>query len=234
VAGAHQQKVFPSGRNGSVRVDALRLSPRWWSTPHRVPIPGVALHTALQSLFHRFFSHGWSRILNEHSGIRANCEHTLESIHWVHACICIAMRWVTLRKISPRVHSTCAQNAILSLLTVHIIPSRQIYVPVDNPSLILSVSYLTTSSGLWNYVHPASNVSHNEKRKAMAAGAFLTGTNFPTGSTFHRFSGIVVSARANQYSTTAPSSFWRSTLNSCCSCHRRRPFCAPLLRGCIP
>jgi len=44
--------------------------------------------------------------------------------------------------------------------------------------------------------------------KATAAGAFLTGTNFETGSKFPEFSGIVVSARANQYSTKAPSSFW--------------------------
>jgi hypothetical protein len=53
-------------------------------------------------------------------------------------------------KISPRVPSFCVQNVILSLLIIHIIPSRQIYVPIDNPSLIPSVSCLTTSSYLWN------------------------------------------------------------------------------------
>jgi len=65
-------------------------------------------------------------------------------------------------KISPRVPSTCAQNSILSLLIIHIIPSRQIYVAIDNPSLILSVSCLSISSYLWNDVHAADNVSHSE------------------------------------------------------------------------
>jgi len=37
-------------------------------------------------------------------------------------------------------------------------------------------------------------------RKATVAGAFLTCTNSETGSKLPEFSGIVVSARANQYS----------------------------------
>jgi len=65
-------------------------------------------------------------------------------------------------KFSPRVPSTCAQNAILSLLIIHIIPSHQIYVAIDNPSLIPSVSCLSTSSYLWNYVRAADDVSHAE------------------------------------------------------------------------
>jgi hypothetical protein len=65
-------------------------------------------------------------------------------------------------KTSPRVHSTCAQNAILFLLIIHIIPSRQIYVAIDNPSLVPSVACLTTSSYLWNYVRAADDVSHAE------------------------------------------------------------------------
>jgi len=65
-------------------------------------------------------------------------------------------------KISPRVPSTCAHNAILSLLIIHIIPSRQIYVAIDNPSLVPSVSCLTTSSYLCNYVRAADDVSHAE------------------------------------------------------------------------
>ena len=63
--------------------------------------------------------------------------------------------------------------------------------------------------------------------KATAAGAFLTFTNFETGSKLSEFSGIVVSARANQYSMKAPSSFWSLILNSHCSCHGRRPFSTP-------
>jgi hypothetical protein len=66
-------------------------------------------------------------------------------------------------KTSPRVPSTCAQNAILSLPIIHIIRSRQIYVAIDNPLLVLSVFCLTTSSYLWNYVRAADDVSHAEK-----------------------------------------------------------------------
>jgi len=63
-------------------------------------------------------------------------------------------------KISPRVPSTCAQNAILSLLIIHIIPTRQIYVAIDISSLVLSISSLTTSSYLKKYVRGADDVSH--------------------------------------------------------------------------
>jgi len=65
-------------------------------------------------------------------------------------------------RISPRVPSTCAQHAILSILIIHIIPSCQIYVAIDNPSLVPSISCLTTSSNLWNYACAAENVSHAE------------------------------------------------------------------------
>jgi hypothetical protein len=65
-------------------------------------------------------------------------------------------------KTTPRVPSTCTQNAILSLLIIHIIRSRQICVAMDNPSLVPSVSCLTTSSYLWNYVCAADDVSHAE------------------------------------------------------------------------
>ena len=64
--------------------------------------------------------------------------------------------------ISPLVHSTCAQNSILSLLIVYSISSRQIDVAMDNPSLVPPISYLTTSNYLWNYMHAANNVSHAE------------------------------------------------------------------------
>jgi len=65
-------------------------------------------------------------------------------------------------KISPRVPSTCTQNSILSLLLIHIIPSGQIYVAIDNPLLVPSGSCLTTSSYLWNDVRAANNISHAE------------------------------------------------------------------------
>jgi len=64
--------------------------------------------------------------------------------------------------ISPRVPSTCAQNAMLSLIIIYIIPSRQIDVAIDNPSFVLSVSCLITSSYLWNDMRAADNSSHAE------------------------------------------------------------------------
>jgi len=73
---------------------------------------------------------------------------------------CNAMR--DAAKISPCVPSTWAQNAIFSLLIIHIIPSCQMYVAIDNPSLVPSISCLTTSSYLSNYVHTANDVSHSE------------------------------------------------------------------------
>jgi len=75
-------------------------------------------------------------------------------------------------KISPRVPSTCAQNAILSLLIIHIIPSRQIYVAIDNPLLVPSVSCLTTSSYLWNYVRAADDVSHADNLQSNGCRCF--------------------------------------------------------------
>ena len=48
--------------------------------------------------------------------------------------------------ISPRDPSTCAPDAHLCLLIIHIIPSRQIFVAIDNPSLVASVSCLSNSS----------------------------------------------------------------------------------------
>jgi hypothetical protein len=65
-------------------------------------------------------------------------------------------------KISPRIPFIWAPNPILFLLTIPIIASHQINVTVDNPSILLSVSCLTTSSCLWNYVCVDDNVSHGE------------------------------------------------------------------------
>jgi len=65
-------------------------------------------------------------------------------------------------KISSHIPSTWAQNAILSLLIIHIIPSRQIYVAIDDASLVPSVSCLTTGNYLWNDVCAADDISHAE------------------------------------------------------------------------
>ena len=130
-------------------------------------------------------------------------------------------------KISSRIPFTCAQNAILSLLIIHIIPSHQIYVAIDNPSFVSSVSCLTTSSYLWNDVHVADNISHAENLQSNGCLCFLHLYKFRDRIQVTWVSGIVVSARANQYSTKAPSSFRSLILNSRCSCHGRRPFSAP-------
>jgi len=63
-------------------------------------------------------------------------------------------------KISPHVASTCTQNAIVSLLNIHIIQSRQIYVAIDNPLIVPSISCPISCSDLWNYARAAADVSH--------------------------------------------------------------------------
>jgi len=84
-----------------------------------------------------------------------------EWVHSVRTCIGIAMRRVTLQ-ISPLAFLLPARKMQFSLLIIHIIPSRQIYVAIDNPSLVPSVSCLTSCSYLWNYVRAADNISHAE------------------------------------------------------------------------
>jgi len=65
-------------------------------------------------------------------------------------------------KTSSNVPSTCAQNPIHSLLIIHIIASHQIYVPIDNPLLVLPVSCLTTTHYLSNHGGTAHNISYTE------------------------------------------------------------------------
>ena len=164
--------IYPSAKNISVRAEWLCQSgrapsqqsetPRWRITPCPRSIPLIALHIALWSLFHWFFSLCRSRFWNTHSGVVANCDHTSEWVHWVCACIGDCNARCDTAKITPRVPSPCAHNAIFSLLIIHIIPSRRFYVAINNPSLIPSVSCLSNSSYLWNDVHTADDVSHAE------------------------------------------------------------------------
>jgi hypothetical protein len=99
---AHQQNIIPSGRHGSVRVDAVHQS--------RQRHPGGGLlwarhqsHTSrCISPSHRGFTVS-SRSVNllfqtNTLGLKDNCDHISEWVHWARACIGIAMRWVTLRK----------------------------------------------------------------------------------------------------------------------------------------
>jgi len=75
-------------------------------------------------------------------------------------------------KISPHVPSTRAQYAILSVLIIHIIPSRQIYVAIDNQPFVPSFSCLTTGSYLWNDVRAADNISHAENLQSNGCRCF--------------------------------------------------------------
>jgi len=101
-------------------------------------------------------------------------------------------------KISPCVPSPCAQNAILPVLIIHIIPSRHINVAIDNPSLVPSVSCLTTSSALWIYLRTADDVSHAEKFQRNGWGCSSQSYKFRNGIQVRQVSAIVVSTRAKQ------------------------------------
>ena len=76
-------------------------------------------------------------------------------------------------KISLGIPSIRAQNAIISLLIVHIIPSRQIYVAINYPLLFPSGCCLTSCSYIWNFMHAADDVSHAENVQSNS-GRFLS------------------------------------------------------------
>jgi len=84
-------------------------------------------------------------------------------------------------KISPLVPSPCAHNLIFSFPNMHIIPSCQIYVGFDNPSLTLSISCLTSSSYLWKYVRTADNISHGENLPSDSCWCFSRLYEFQDG-----------------------------------------------------
>ena len=69
-------------------------TPRWRNNQCLEWVQSVALHVALQLLLYYLFPFCQSSILNDHSSIVDNCDHTLEGIHCVSACIGIAMWWV--------------------------------------------------------------------------------------------------------------------------------------------
>ena len=115
-----QKGLLASAKNISVRAEWLRQSgrapsepsetPRWRTTQRPASIRRVALHIALRSPFCHFFSPCRSAILNKHSGVVANCVYTSEWVHWVHACIRIAMG--DGAKISPHVPSTLRLRSV--------------------------------------------------------------------------------------------------------------------------
>jgi len=129
--------------------------------------------------------------------------------------------------ISPRIPSTCAQSAILSLLIYTSFQvARSMWLLTIHCSFHPSpVLLLVSISGL-TCMQPTI-FPRRKTCKAMADGPFLTCTNFEMGCKLPEFSRIVGSARANQYSAKAPSSLRSLIFNSRCSCHGRRPFNTP-------
>jgi hypothetical protein len=109
-----------SAKNISVRAEWLRQSgcapsepsetPQWRIAPRLASILRVTLHIPLRSLFRCFFSHCRPPSLDKHSGVVAKCDHTSEWVHWVHACIRIAMG--DAAKICPHVPSTLSSRSV--------------------------------------------------------------------------------------------------------------------------
>ena len=178
-------------------------------------------------MFNRVFSLCRSPILNEHSGILANCDHTSEWVYLVRPCIGIAMQWVKLRKslLAFLPAARKMQFSLYSLYTSFQVARSMWLLTIHSllsPSPVSLLGALSRNTCTQQTMTPTLKTC-----QATASGAFLTCTNFETESKLHKFSGIVVSARANQYSTKAPSSFWSLILNGHCCCHGRRPFSAP-------
>jgi hypothetical protein len=170
-----------------------------------VSIQPVALYIARHSLFDPFFACIRSSVLNDHSGIVANCDHTSECAYWVHACSGIAMQWVTLRR-SLFTFFLSAHKMQCSLYQIY--TSFQ----VARPMWLLTIHRSFRLSSV--LLHEAiSGIKCAQPTmfpmlmtdKGMAAGVFLTCRHFEIGSKLPEFSRIVVSARADQYSTKARS-----------------------------
>jgi hypothetical protein len=181
----------------------------------------------MQSLFHNCFLLCQSPMLNEHSGAMAKCEQMSEWIHWVLACIGIAVGWVTMGK-SLLAFLRLSRKVQFSLYELYTSfqAARSMWLLTSHRSFHLShVLLLVAISGI-TCAQPTMFFTLNTC-KGMAAGSSLPCPTFDTGIKLIKIFGIVVSARANQYSTKTPSSFWSFIFNSCCRCHRRLPFIAP-------
>jgi len=82
-----------SAKNISVRAEWLRQSghapsepsetPRWQTTPCQARIGHVTLHIAIRLRFRRVVWLCRYPFVNDHRGVVANCDHTLELVHWV-------------------------------------------------------------------------------------------------------------------------------------------------------
>jgi len=205
----------------------LSETPQWWNTPCPASIQRIALQIAIQAQFHCVFWLWRSPILNKDSCVEANCDHTSEWIQWVRACIGIAMRWVMLRKslLTFVLSLRKMQFSLYRFYTSFEVARSMWLLTIDRFFLPSPFLLLETISAI---MCPQPTTFRTLKTcQAMTAVAFLTCTNFQTGSKLPEFSGIVMSASANLYSTKAPSSFSSVVLNNHCSRHGRRSFSAP-------
>jgi len=173
------------------------------------------------------FAFCWSPICNNCSGVVANSDNKSEWVHWVRYCFGIAMQWVMLG-ISLRAFLLSAlkmQFSLYQLYTTFQVARYMWLLRIHRsfrPSpvlLLLAIPGITCSQPR---IFPTLKTC-----KATAASAVVTYTKFHTGSKLPGFSGIVVSTRADQYSTKAQSSFWSKILKCHCSCHGRRLFSRP-------
>jgi len=157
-------------------------------------------------------------------GVVANCDHTSEWVHRVRACIWIAMGWVMLRKsLLAFLLPVCKMQFCLYQLSTTFQVARSMWLLTIHcsfhPSSVLLVvaicgiqyAQLTMFPMLETYI-------------ATSAGVVFSCLNFGMRSKLAEFWCIVVSARANLYSTKATYLFRSLILNSHCSCHGRCPF----------
>jgi hypothetical protein len=80
-------------------------------------------------------------------------------------------------KTSPHSTSTVVHNAIISLLIIHIIPSSLIYVTIDIPSLVPSISGYITCWYHRTYAHPADDDSNHSKLSKLPLLVFFSIAN---------------------------------------------------------
>jgi len=171
---------------------------RQWDVPHNLSPSDCSFTLSSRS--------GRSHISNEPSGVVANCDHTLELVHWVRACIGIAMQWVMQRK-SLLAFLLPVCKMLFSLYKLN--TSFQL----DRSMWRLTIHHLFLPSPVLQLVSISENTCAQPPMfpmlktcKARGAGTFLICPNFETGPKLPMFCGNVVSARANQYATNASSS----------------------------
>jgi len=202
-------------------------TPQWWFTHCLAWIPCIIFHINRQLHIHCMFLLCWVQYLNVHSSIVANCDHMLEWINGVPACIGITMQLVTLWK--PHLVFVLPVSKLhfaLYLLSRSLEVTRSMW--------LLTIHHLFHLSAVWTVV-AISGITCVllmmflllKTCKVIAAGTFLTFTQFETESKWPEFRGIVVNAWSNQYSTKASFSFRSLIVSSCCSSHGRRPCRVP-------